>query len=93
MEQAREMLKSRKGDKSLDDWVYEINQVVSPVDKKDRLKSVTLYSYIRGERNITGKGAKVLAQYFYRQGDYIMVDALSQITLGIPYPKPNNKQN
>lgn len=85
MEQVREMLKDRKGDKSLDDWVFEINQVVK-LSESQRLKSATLYSYIRGERNITGKGAKLLAQYFYHTKDFTMVDAIMQITLGIPYP-------
>jgi hypothetical protein len=48
------------------------------------------YSYLNGNRNITGnKGARLLAQYFYRRGDFAMVSALSQLTLGIPYPAPN----
>lgn len=92
MEQARAMLKDRKGEKSLDNWVFEINQVVQPADK-DRLRSATLYSYLRGERDITGKGAKLLAQYFYQLEDFNMVDAISQVALGIPYPVPKNGKN
>lgn len=89
MEQAVAMLKERKGTRSLDDWVFEINQVVQP-DDEERLRSATLNSYIQGKRNITGKGAKLLAQYFYHCKDFGMVDAISLVTLGIPYPVPNH---
>lgn len=89
MEQAVAMLKERKGTQSLDDWVFDINQVVKPADE-DRLKPATLNSYIQGKRNITGKGAKMLAQYFYHCKDFDMVDAISLVTLGIPYPVPNH---
>lgn len=89
MEQAVAMLKERKGDRSLDNWVYEINQVVQP-EEGDRLKSATLNSYIQGKRNITGKGAKLLAQYFYHRKEFDMVDAITLVVLGIPYPVPKN---
>lgn len=89
MDQAVAMLKERKGGKSIDDWVYDINQVVKTADE-DRMKPSTLNSYIQGKRNITGKGAKLLAQYFYHTKDFGMVDAISQVTLGIPYPVPNH---
>ncbi len=88
MVQLRVMLEERRGNVSIEDWAFEINKVVQPPDNQ-RLKVVTLYSYLNGTRNLTGKGARLLAQYFYEQGDFDMVNAISQITLGIPYPAPN----
>ena len=89
MAQLRAMLEDRKGQASVEDWALEINRTVQPPDR-ERLKVTTLYSYLNGKRNITGKGAKLLAQYFYHCKDFNMVDAISQVALGIPYPVPEN---
>jgi hypothetical protein len=82
------MLEERRGKTSIEDWAFEINRVVQPADNQ-RLKVVTLYSYLNGSRSLSGsKGARLLAQYFYKRGDFAMVNAISQTTLGIPYPAP-----
>ncbi|MCP4422023.1 MAG: hypothetical protein GY805_35865 [Chloroflexi bacterium] len=93
MTQLRELLEQRRGELSVDDWAYAINDVIKPKNPEDRMKPVTLYAYLNGNRNIAGKGIKLLAQYFYRLGDYQMVDAISKIALGIPYPSPPNVSN
>jgi hypothetical protein len=82
MAQLRAMLNERRGDKHVEDWAVEINQVVDP---DQRIRFPTLYSYLNGHRPVTGKGARSLAQYFYRQHDYDMVNAISQLVLGVPY--------
>ncbi len=87
MAMTRAMLDKRRGNKSVDDWAYEITEIVG---KEHRIKTATLHSYLNGTRNITGKGAKSLAVYFYKRGDFEMVDALTQVTLGIPYPRPSS---
>ena len=89
MAELRELLETRRGEKSFDDWTHEINTVVKPVDE-DRMRVATLYSYLNGNRNIAGKGAKLLAQYFYQKGDYEAVDAISRVILGVPNPAPQN---
>ncbi|GIK40240.1 MAG: hypothetical protein BroJett011_40730 [Chloroflexota bacterium] len=86
----RVMLEERRGNTPVEDWAQEINQYVDP---EHRIRISTLYSYLNGSRNVTGKGARSLAQYFYKRGDMAMVNAISKITLGIPYPSLNGGQN
>jgi hypothetical protein len=84
MAQLRAMLEDRRGDKPVEDWAMEINQSIA--NPEDRVRISTLYAYLNGKRNITGKGARSLAQYFYKKNDLDMVNAITEVTLGIPYP-------
>lgn len=79
-------LKELKGDKPVEDWVFEINTVVGPENK---LRTSTMYAYLNGQRKISGKGAKALAMYFYRRGDLNTVNVITSVILGIPYQATN----
>lgn len=94
MAELRAMLDERKGDTLVEDWISEINQELEKVatnDKKIKMRLSTLYSYLNGQRNITGKGAKALAMYFHSRGDVAMVNAIINVTLGIPYGNDHNQ--
>ena len=90
MADLRQRLVSRRRDKQVDQWADEINKVIKDhVSEDDLVKPPTLYSYLNGHRDITGKGARALAVYFYQQKDFDMVNAISRVVLGIPYPVPD----
>lgn len=86
MAQLREMLNARRENyDSVEDFMYDINLTVRP-EKDDRITVALLHHYLTGYRNITGKGARLLAKYFLAKNDIQMVDAISRVALGIPYP-------
>lgn len=89
MAELRAMLNERKPvSGTVEDWAFQINSTLA--NKGQKVKISTLYSYLNGQRNISGKGAKALAMYFYHCGDMDMVDAITELTLGIPYHAPKD---
>jgi len=87
MSTLREVLKQEQGELPVDDWAWKINRTIGDTH---RIKISTLYSYLNGNRNVTGKGARSLAIYALKTENYELLDAISQVALGIPYPKPGN---
>lgn len=85
MAQTVAMLNKRRGDKPIERWAIEINDFLAITGKEQRIGFSTLYSYLKGHRRMTSEGAAPLAVYFHAKGDLEMVDAITQITLGIPY--------
>lgn len=95
MAKLRAMLHERKGKTPVEDWANEINGVIVSIANdqnpdKSKIRIPTLYAYLNGKRNITGKGARLLAMYFHHKRDFDMVDAITKASLGIPYPMPPN---
>lgn len=85
MAQVREMLKQRRGEYSNQLWAIKMNEILAQIGKPERVYVSTLGSYVNGYRTMTSDGARPLAVYFHAIGDLEMVDAITQITLGIPY--------
>ncbi len=74
-----ELLKTRQGEKAVEDFAHELG-----------LRRATRYAYYRGDRSIGVSVACKLVKYFYEQGDNETINALGAFVLGIGYTPPIN---
>lgn len=65
------MIKTRRGDKSVDSLAREIG-----------LQTVTLYRYLAGTRKMSRRSVQVIADWARRNGDTELVAALAAHSLG-----------
>lgn len=93
MVEAVAMLNKRRGTKPIERWAIEINDFLAISGREQRIGFSTLYSYLKGHRRMTSEGAAPLAVYFHAKGDLEMVDAITQVTLGIPYKDGHRRKN
>lgn len=90
MSELRALLNDYRGEKTPDEFAFEVNtELIKTGDRSLLIPSASMYSYLNGTRNITGKGAKSLAIFFHRKGNLDMVNAITEVTLGIPYGSRN----
>lgn len=87
------MLDERRSGTPIEKWTIEINDYLAISGKEQRIGFSTLRSYLKGHRRMTSEGAAPLAVYFHAKGDLEMVDAITQVTLGIPYKDGDGKKN
>lgn len=72
MSEIARMIDERRGTTSYDDLAREIG-----------IKTPTLFRYIKGDRNMTVPGMRLIAAWAAKRGDFELLEAMAEYALGV----------